>query len=166
MMERQHVTITNEGGLCIKLNKQKRPRDFIPDQVHEPTAELCPVQFITDCYLPYLDRIGYGPSSRLFAMTAQAKARSLDTAVKTLAAELGIEQHGDTPWTGHCVRIGAISEAFAVGVPLAKVAHFANHKSTTTTESYVRHDVVADHAAQIFFGHLVPQGRSGSAISL
>ena len=167
MIERQHVSTTEDGGLCIKLNKQKRPRDFIPDQVHQPSTDsMCPIQFLTDCYLPYLDRVGYGPTSRLFAMTAQAKARSLDTAIKTLAADLNIGQHGDKPWTGHCVRIGAISEAFAVGVPLAKIAHFANHKSTTTTESYVRHDVVADHAAQTFFGRLVPQGRRGDAISL
>ena len=163
----QHILVTTEGAIKIRLDKQKRPKDFIPEQEHHRTTDPdCPVRFLTDCYLPYLSRLGYGPASSAFGLTAQAKARPLDAAVKQMATSLGAEQLGGKPWTGHCVRIGAISEAFAVGVPLAKIAHFAGHRSTTTTEGYVRHDVVADRAAQTFFAPLVPLCRGVDALTL
>ena len=151
----------------IKLEKQKRPQERIPDQVHHPTNDpSCPVRFLLEWYLPYLSQLRYEPKSSLFGLTAQARAKPLDNAVKMAAVRLGIHQQGDKPWTGHCVRIGAVSEAFALGVPLAKVAHFACHRSAKTTEGYVRHDVFADSAAQTFYARLAPQTRSVSALSL
>ena len=167
-MQLKHIVVTNEGALMTKLEKQKRPQDHIPDQVHHPTEgdASCPVRFILEWYLPYLSTLRYEPQSNLFGLTAQARTKPLDNAVKMIAVRLGIHQQGDKPWTGHCVRIGAVSEASAVGVPLAKIAHFACHRSTNTTEGYVRHGVVADSAAQTFYARLAPQTRSVSALPL
>ena len=137
----------------IRLSKQKRPKDYIPDQDHQHGNST---KFLLR-YLGYLRASEYRDASFLFGNTpASPKAQTLDSAVKLVAETLHIPSPTSKHWTGHCVRIGAISEAFAIGVPLARIAFFAGHRHTSTTEGYVRHDVTASPSAHLFFGHLVP----------
>lgn len=162
--EMRNVT---DGGdsMVVKFEKEKRPQDTAREQVHHrSTRTNDPINFLMKGK-EYLARRGYTPRSLMFAVSPSAKrALSLDAALKQVARTINAPPPTDKPWTGHCVRIGAVSEAFAIAVPLAKIAFFAGHKSATTTETYVRHDVRPSHAAQLFFGKLVP-GAMGTGIS-
>ena len=144
---------TSLQAINIQLTKQKRPKDFIPDQTHQHGNST---SFLLR-YLGYLRAHGYRDTSFVFGNSATSKKpQALDAAVKMVASTLHIPSPTSKPWTGHCVRIGAISEAFAIGVPLARIAFFAGHQHTSTTEGYVRHDVTSSASAHAFFGHLVP----------
>ena len=144
---------TTINSINIQLTKQKRPKDYIPDQEHQHGIST---NFLLR-YLGYLRAQGYRDTSFVFGNSATSKKpQVLDAAVKMVAATLHIPSPTSKPWTGHCVRIGAISEAFAIGVPLARIAFFAGHQHTSTTEGYVRHDVTSSTSAHAFFGHLVP----------
>jgi hypothetical protein len=151
LMMREVKTTVN--SINIRLSKQKRPKGFIPDQEHQHGSST---KFLLR-YLGYVRARGYADASLVFGNApTSTKPQTLDTAIKLVSNTLHIPSPTSKNWTGHCVRIGAISEAFALGVPLARIAFFAGHKHTSTTEGYVRHDVSASPSAHLFFGHLVP----------
>jgi hypothetical protein len=153
------IEIADDGNSWYAvLVKQKRARPQLPQQHHHATARTHdPSRFVIRFVLAQRRR-GHAAVSLLFGRTATAKRSvTLDAAVKLVVKLLHLPASATNPYTGHCVRIGAISEAFALGVPLLTCAFFCGHKKTTSTEEYVRHGTVPSSAAQLFFQHLVPR---------
>jgi hypothetical protein len=145
-------------GWRVVLVKQKRPRPHLPHQHHRARSHPHdPSRFIIR-YVHAQEQRGHLPTSLLFGRTARAtRGVTLDAAVKLLVKLLRLPSSPTNPYTGHCVRIGAISEAFALGVPLLTCAFLCGHKRTTSTEDYVRHGTIPSDAARLFFQHLVPR---------
>merc|ERR1712192_26954 len=156
------------GGFDVALRLQKRPQDRLPQQQHriQPQSNFCPdsdpVQFLLD-YIEALQHLGTAPASPLFAAMS-GKRLTLNAAVKHLVALCSLRPSRGAPLTGHTVRVGAVTAAFGIGVPLATCAYMCAHKHTTSTEGYIRHGSKIDSAAFQYFGHLRPRAGSGHSV--
>ena len=154
-MEMADLTVAPDRFL-VSLLKQKRPAARLPEQVHGVTAAPAdPSGFLVQFHGAQVQR-GFTPTSLLFGIhPAAAAAFSLDASVKLWQQRLAIPQSPTNPLTGHCVRVGAVSEAFAVGVPLLTCSFMCGHKSTSPTAGYVRHGHVPSAAAGTYYRHLL-----------
>ena len=153
-------------GFAVALRLQKRPQDRLPQQQHRtrPGSEHRPdpVQFLLD-YFEALQHLGSAAASPLFPAMS-GKRLTLDAAVKHLVALCDLRHSRGAPLTGHTVRVGAVTAAFGIGVPLATCAYMCAHKHTTSTEGYIRHGFQIDSAAFQYFGHLRPRAGSGQSV--
>ena len=155
---------TGQHGFRILFRKQKRPGKTVPEQLHYASASHHdPVQHLLQWYASI--RASRGPHDLLFGLSSSSKtAFTLDESVKCLAATLSLKSPSSVPFTGHCPRIGAITEAFLIGVPIESCAHLACHAKASTTEQYIRHGTAPSHQAQVFYGHMVPGARQGDTL--
>ena len=136
----------NDGNAKISVRAQKNLQGPHPVQ-HQPRRvmdERCPAQFLHE-FLESRHACRQPSCNNVFGMT-------LDDAVRRVCALL----HDNTNFTSHCIRIGSVSDAQAIGVPLHRIAYIAGHKSTDTTIHYVRYDVPPCEEAKIYFGYLHP----------
>jgi hypothetical protein len=154
-------------GFHAALVKQKRPQPRLPHQDHrfgdDPSD---PVRFVVELRRAQLQR-GFLPTSLMFArQPADRKAFTLDAAVKLAVTTLKLPSPTANPFTGHCVRVGAVSEAFALGVPLLTCSYMCGHKSTASTSTYVRHGTVPSDAAAQYYLHLKPDDGGNGRLTL
>jgi integrase len=147
----------DECGMTATIHKQKRPKRYVPIQRHpyrEPPLE-CPIRLLQH-YVQSRRSRGAGAQSLAFGRRMQSKhSTTLDTAVKNVVTFLHLPQ-GPSPFTGHSIRIGVISDAFAIGVPLQTCAAQAGHESSDTTADYIRHDADPGSDGMFLLGHLLP----------
>ena len=146
------------AGFTVRLPKQKRPkRNRPPEHTFQATGQPdCPIAFVRGL-LQDLRCRGNSDDSLLFGTPPTAtRAMALDTAVKTLVRQLRIELPGQHVPTGHCARVGSVSEAYAIGVPMPTCAHMCTHSDPSTTMGYLRFGIPVSQSAQLFFGHLHP----------
>lgn len=145
--------VLHPRSFLVQLLKQKRPQPQLPQQQHTAsTASLVdPVGFFLRFCAAQTQR-GLATSDRIFALrTGHKTVISLDAAVKLAVSTLHLP-----PYTGHCVRVGCISEGFALGVPLLTLARMSGHKSSASTEGYVRPGVAVTASTSLFFSALLP----------
>ena len=144
-------------GLTVKLTKQKRPRKYVPIQTQpwRPGVD-CPARFLKE-FVSLQPSHGYQPKSLAFGVGPQAtKPIALDHAVRTVAQLLGIDQPTTNPFTGHCLRVGSISDAARLGAPLHVISAMPAHKRSDTTRGCLRPGVPVTAAARLFYGWLLP----------
>lgn len=145
-------------GFHVALRIQKRPQDRLPFQQHfVQDLPDDPVQFLLD-FMYALIAKGMQPSCFLFR-TDRNRSLKLDMAVKHLVELCSLQHPQFLPLTGHTVRVGAVSAAFAIGVPVATCAYMCAHKHLVSTYGYIRHDLQPTAAAFQYFGHLRPKDR-------
>ena len=73
---------------------------------------------------------------------------------------MGIPQPGQfVEWTGHCIRIGACSDATAVDVPDRVAMSRVGHREMKTTDGYTRRGVQPARSADIIYGGDSARGR-------
>ena len=147
----QGVTVQSNGALVV-LHKQKRPRESAPLHTLKFSSDAgCPVRWLAKALATLPNRTG-----ALFRT-------SLDSAVRAEAKFQGLQAAAHL--TGHSVRIGSATDAFAVGVPVLTIQHRMFHLHMASTIGYIRHaSLNGDVAAQMFFAHLAPQHRSGASV--
>ena len=149
----------NLAGWMVSLVKQKRPQPRLPHQQHVATNDPDdPVEFVRQFHAAQCSR-GFRPDSLLFGRTPDDRTSlTLDMSVQIVLKHLRLPQSTSNPLTGHCVRVGAVTEAFALGVPLLTCAFMCGHKQTSSTAGYVRHGHVPSHTASMYYLHLKPGG--------
>ena len=151
-------------GFHVRLSKQKRPKRHPPPQ-HSFRATAhpdCPIAFARDVART-LRYAGYAADALLFGTTSSASAPlTLDASVQLLVQHLQLDFGArDTP-PGHSVRIGAVSEAYGIGVPMPTIAHMCTHKTLQTTQGYIRHGIPVSPSAHLYYAHLHPTATGGS----
>lgn len=156
LMEDMETTL---GGWLMSLIKQKRPQPRLPHQRHRATDHPDdPVAFVKTFHDAQRKR-GFRPDSLMFGRTPDDNTPlTLDKAVQIVLKHLRLPQSTTNPLTGHCVRVGAVTEAFALGVPLLTCAFMCSHKNTSSTAGYVRHGHVPSDTASRYYLHLKPGG--------
>eukprot|EP00038_Savillea_parva_P001320 m.103096 g.103096 ORF g.103096 m.103096 type:complete len:921 (+) comp10466_c0_seq1:1519-4281(+) len=147
-----HITITSPTSFTVALTAQKSARlrlqpptrHLIADSPSHPVATLTAyiLRRAASCHA----------SAPVFLTT-------LDRAIRTVASRLQLP--GD--WSSRCIRIGSISAAFRIGVPIESIAHFAGHAQTSTTRGYIRYDVPDDDAALLLYRNLLPRALQQSS---
>ena len=145
------------AGMFLRLTKQKRPRAEVPIQTqpwrHGPH---CPVRFLQG-FLSFQAQHGYQPTSLAFGVGPKAtRPMTLDRAVRTIVKELTLDEPRHNPFTGHCLRVGSISDAAQLGVPLHVISAMAGHKRSETTRGYLRPGVPVTAAVKLFYSWLLP----------
>ena len=154
------------AGFSIALRTQKRPQDRLPQQQHSVqsgrSSRTHPVQFLLD-YVDALFFRGAVPSDFLFT-TLKGRSLSLDAAVKHFVALCNLPHSQHAPLTGHTVRVGAVSTAFALGVPLVTCAYMCAHKQLASTQGYIRHGLQINLIAFQYYGHLCPGTLNGQSL--
>lgn len=142
--------------LVLGLVKQKRPGPVTPEQSLPASASpSCPIRFLCG-YWQALQVVGYSATAFAYGVTPDAaKALSLEAALTCVITTLKIEQPAGNLYHAHSMRVGAVTAAFAIGVPLLTISDRCKHKDTKTTAGYVRHGVPPSAEAKAFFGHLV-----------
>lgn len=156
-----------DTGFSVVLRSQKRPQDHLPHQEHHVSLgrsyRTDPVQFLLD-YVAALRYLRVHPDSRLFP-TAKGKGFSLDAAVKHFVALCDLRHSDNAPLTGHTIRVGSVSAAFSIGVPLPTCAYMCHHKQVSSTQGYIRHGLKIDtDLAFQYFGNLRPSTGSGHSV--
>lgn len=156
-----------DTGFSVVLRSQKRPQDHLPHQEHHVSLgrsyRTDPVQFLLD-YVEALRHLRVHPDSWLFP-TAKGKGFSLDAAVKHFVALCDLRHSDNAPLTGHTIRVGSVSAAFSIGVPLPTCAYMCHHKQVSSTQGYIRHGLKIDtDLAFQYFGNLRPSTGSGHSV--
>ena len=110
-------------------------------------------------YWQLLRRIGATGMSPAFGPFTRYKIRqTLTQAVRTVVTEFRLTEDSSNPFTGHCVRVGSLTSAAAVGTPIGKLAYMACHTDTRTTNNYIRYDHQATVADAQLYNFMVPTG--------
>ena len=155
------------AGFAVALRSQKRPQDRLPQQQHRVDSgrggRTDPVQFLLD-YVAALRFLGADADSLLFP-GLKFGSFTLDASVKHFVALCDFRHSQNAPLTGHTVRVGAVSSAFAIGVPLVTCAYMCAHTQLSSTQGYVRHGIRTGPVDVQYFGHLRPStGGQGSSV--
>ena len=150
----------SKTGMHVQVTKQKRAKSPTPMQFHpfRGNTAHCPARLMQQ-YVGYLLQPGCTRDDLLFGTKTKQRrskhAPGLNKAVKSVINYLHPPQ-GPVPFTGHCIRIGSISTAYAIGAPLLTCATQAGHSDTKSTEAYARHSVPVDSTSMYYFEHLLP----------
>ena len=149
----KHISLTSSGPLVnLVTQKSARMRNNPPIRLLHGNNRNHPANVLAD--FVRRRRATFPPNDLVFRTTDDPAVASLDEAVKSTARRLNL---GDI-WSGHCIRIGAISAAFRIGVPIETIAELVGHAATATTRGYIRHDYIIDNHAVTLYGADRPGG--------